>query len=256
MRVRRALEITLGVVVILLLWQIGAAWRRPLPPLLPPPAVTPGQITEAALPVQATLDSMAPQVQLIAEKNLFDPNRGRVEVTASPEEGPKEVPPPSHLKLVGVVVSQGRAEALFTDATQGGKVVRVKQGDTFGAYQLVAVTPTATKLSLGAGGGEVTLSLMILESAQAAQAPRLMPLATPQPAARARSRVGASRVAAQEPTPNPDDENVPQEEAQELRENIQKMQQRLRQIRRRAAIEEARARGESIEEEEAEEEED
>jgi hypothetical protein len=60
-------------------------------------------------------------------------------------------------------------------------------------------------------------------------------------------------VATEEPAPNPGDENVPQEEAQELRENIQKMQQRLRQIRRRAAIEEARARGEFTEEEETEE---
>jgi hypothetical protein len=255
MRVRRALEITLGVVVILLLWQIGAAWRRPLPPPPPPPAATPGQGTETAPPVQPTLDSMAPQVQLIAEKNLFDPNRGRVEVTAAPEEGPKEVPPPSHLKLVGVVLSQGRAEALFTDSTQGGKVVRVKQGDTFGAYQLASVTPTAAKLSLGAGGGEVTLSLMIMESAQAAQAPHLMPPPTQQPAAQARLRARAPRAAAQEPEQNPDEENVPQEEAQDLRENIQKMQQRLRQIRRRAAIEEARARGESVEEEGAEEEE-
>ena len=98
MRVRRALEITLGVVVILLLWQIGAAWRRPLPPPLPPPAVTPGQITEAAPPVQATLDSMAQQVQLIAEKNLFDPNRGRGEVTPTQDAGPTETPPPSHRK--------------------------------------------------------------------------------------------------------------------------------------------------------------
>src|SRR5215216_5149779 len=116
MRIRRALEISLGVIALLLLWQIGATWRRPLPPPLAPPATSQGQNPQTRLPTRATPDSLAPQVQLIATKNLFDPNRGRVEVTA-PTEEKQEVPPPSHLKLVGVVVSRSRTEAMFTDAT-------------------------------------------------------------------------------------------------------------------------------------------
>src|SRR5918992_4150302 len=141
MRIRRAVEITLGFVALLLLWQIGVTWRRPLPLQLPQPATAQSQGPQPRPPTRVTPDSLAPQVQLIATKNLFDPNRGRVEVTA-PTEAPSEVPPPSHLKLVGVVVSRGRTEAMFTDATQGGKAVRVKQGDTLGAYHLVSVTPT------------------------------------------------------------------------------------------------------------------
>jgi hypothetical protein len=253
MRIRRALEISLGVVALLLLWQIGATWRRPLPPPLAPPATSQGQNPQTRLPTRATPDSLAPQVQLIATKNLFDPNRGRVEVTA-PTEVKQEVPPPSHLKLVGVVVSRSRTEAMFTDATQGGKAIRVKQGDTLGAYQLVSVTPTAVKLGLGAGGGEVTLALAILESAQV-QAPQLSPDDAQAATALGRSRGVPSREADQEPTPNLDGDTAPQEEAQALRENIQQMQQRLRQIRRRAAIDEARSRGETIEEDEGEEEE-
>jgi hypothetical protein len=254
MRIRRAVAITLGFVVLLLLWQIGMTWRRPLPLQLPQPATAQSQDLQPRSPTRATPDSLAPQVQLIAAKNLFDPNRGRVEVTA-PTEAPSEVPPPSHLKLVGVVVSRGRTEAMFTDATQGGKAVRVKQGDTLGAYQLVSVTPTAVKLGLGAGGGEVTLALAILESAQAAQAPQFSPGDAQAIPALGRSQEVPSEEEDQEPTPNLDGENAPQEEAQALRENIQQMQQRLRQIRRRAAIDEARSRGETIEEDQGEEEE-
>jgi len=254
MRIRRALEITLGVVALLLLWQIGVTWRRPLPPLLPPPATAQGKVPQTQPPTRATPDSLAPQVQLIAAKNLFDPNRGRVEVTA-PTEAPPEVPPPSHLKLVGIVVSRSRTEAMFTDATQGGKAVRVKQGDTLGAYQLVSVTPTTVKLGLGAGGGEVTLALAILESGLAAQAPQMSPDDAQAVTAPGRYRGVPPGGAYQEPTPNLEGDNAPQEEAQALRENIQQMQQRLRQIRRRAALDEARSRGETIEEDAGEEEE-
>lgn len=254
MRIRRAVEITLGFVVLLLLWQIVMTWRRPLPLQLPQPATAKNQAPQPRPPTRATPDSLAPQVQLIATKNLFDPNRGRVEPPA-PTEAPPEVPPPSHLKLVGIVVSRSRTEAMFTDATQGGKAVRVKQGDTLGEYHLVAVTPTEVKLGLGANGGEVTLALAILESAQAAQAPQFSP-GDPQgvpPLGHSRGNPGEEGF--QEPTPNLEGETAPQEEAQALRENIQQMQQRLRQIRRRAAIDEARARGETIEEDEGQEEE-
>jgi hypothetical protein len=171
-----------------------------------------------------------------------------VEVTPTKIDEPV-VAPPSHLKLVGIVVSRSQTEAMFTDATQGGKAVRVKQGDTLGAYQLVSVAPTEVKLGLGAGGGEVTLALAILESGLAAQAPQMQP-GDPQTMINAQGhpRGGPPGEPYPEPAPNLDGDNAPQEEAQALRENIQQMQQRLRQIRRRAAIDEARSRGETIEE--------
>src|SRR5262245_57054612 len=253
MRIRRALEIVLGLIVVLLLWEIGAAWRRPLPTPLPAPTAPLDSGTHPFPPVLMTPESVASQVQAIADKNLFDPNRGRVDASVVKEEGPKEVPLSSHLKLVGVVVSHGRTEAMFTDASQGGKAVRVKEGDALGAYQLTRVTPTAVKLALGAGGGEVTLSLALLSSSQAGAASQMVPV-TPQPNKQNIQRRPAVRGAPQPAAPNPDDNAAPQEETQDLRENIQKMQQRLRQIRRRAAIEEARSRGEFTEEEEEEEE--
>jgi hypothetical protein len=141
---------------------------------------------------------------------------------------------------------------MFTDATQGGKAVRVKQGDTLGEYHLVSVTPTEVKLGLGSDGGEVTLALAILESGLAAQAPQMM-MSPDQQAGMPPGR--HLEGAQQEPPLDPNGDTAPQEEAQALRENIQQMQQRLRQIRRRAAIDEARSRGETIEEDAGEEEE-
>jgi hypothetical protein len=255
MRIRRALEISIGLVALLLLWQIGMTWRRPLPPPLAESAPSQGQAPKTRPPSRATPDSLAPQVQLIAAKNLFDPQRGHVEVVTTTEPT-KVVPPPSHLKLVGIVVSRSRTEAMVTDATQGGKAVRVKQGDTLGEYQLVSVTPTEVKLGLGTDGGEVTLALAILESGLAAQAPQMM-MSPDQQAGipPGRHRDLPLEGAQQEPPLDPNGDNAPQEEAQALRENIQQMQQRLRQIRRRAAIDEARSRGETIEEDAGEEEE-
>lgn len=251
MRIRRALEISLGLVVLLLLWQIGATWRRPLPPPLAESVPPQGQAPRTRPPSRMTPESLAPQVDVIAAKNLFDPDRGRVEeiVTTEPT---KVVPPPSHLKLVGIVVSRSQTEAMFTDATQGGKAVRVKQGDTLGEYHLLSVTPTEVKLGMGTDGGEVTLALAILESGLAAQAPQMM---VPDPQAGIPQGRHPDGLSQQEPPMDSTGENASQEEAQALRENIQQMQQRLRQIRRRAAIDEARARGETIEEDQGAEEE-
>src|SRR5262249_58793130 len=61
---------------------------------------------------------LAPQLQVgkqyantIADKDLFVPSRGRAQ---PPEAKPAAaVPPPSHLKLVGVVLNRGKEEALF-----------------------------------------------------------------------------------------------------------------------------------------------
>ncbi len=251
MRIRRALEISLGLIVLLLLWQIGITWRRALPPPLAAPSPSQGQAPKTRPPSRMTPESLAPQVNVIAAKNLFDPNRGRVEEVVTVEDT-KVVPPPSHLKLVGIVVSRSQTEAMFTDATQGGKAVRVKQGDTLGEYHLLSVTPTEVKLGMGTDGGEVTLALAILESGLAAQAPQMM---APDPQAGIPQGRHPDGMPQQEPPIDPIGENASQEEAQALRENIQQMQQRLRQIRRRAAIDEARARGETIEEDQGAEEE-
>jgi hypothetical protein len=176
------------------------------------------------------------------------------------DKAPETVPPPSHLKLVGVVLTRSRAEAFLSDSSQGNKVVRVKQGDSIGQYQLLQVAASEVKLSLGAGGGVAPLRLHILDSATSQQAPRLIPNVAPPQVGSGRPGPRAGRFVVP-PDADPNQEAAPApapapEEAQALRENIQRMQQRLRRIRRRAAREEAAARGENIEEEGEDEEED
>jgi hypothetical protein len=231
-RVRRFLHVVLFGVAVLLMWQITAAWRRPLEGRRP--AAQQPLAEEKPLPA---FPSLSPQMgkryaEVIADKDLFTPSRSRTIVEAKPAE---TVPPPSHLKLVGVLLASGREEAFFSDATQGGKVVRVRKGEALGSYKLVNVAPLQATLTLGQDGDEVSLPLFVLDSNTAAQGQRLMP-----PVMRAnqgrpgqpQTRQGQPFVPAQG---FPEAANQSATEAHAIRQNIQQLQQRLRQLRRQAA---------------------
>jgi hypothetical protein len=234
MRVRRFLNILLFAVVTLFLWQVVEIWRRPAPALSSADAVgSRDQQEEKALPAPSrpALDSGKQLARVIADKDLFSPNRRRA---VTEESAPAvSVPPPSHLKLVGVIVASDRQEAFFLDSSQGGKVVRVPLGASIGSYKVVRVSPLQAALTFGPDGAEVNLSLAVVDSGTAAKAPMLIPpVAQPGVAA---VRAGQARAV---PTPPPGvGENPPamQEETQAIRQNIQQLQQRLRQIRRQAA---------------------
>ncbi|MBM4255906.1 MAG: hypothetical protein FJ147_08410 [Deltaproteobacteria bacterium] len=222
MRLRTLLHALLALVILLVSGQIVATLRRPAPaitegPVAPPPPTA----DESGSSTTLTPEASNAFVTAIAQNDLFSPDRGEAP-PPPPDKAPETVPPPSHLKLVGVVLTRARAEAFLADSSQGNKVVRVKQGDSIGQYQLLQVAASEVKLSLGANGEVAPLRLNILDSATSQQAPHMDP----------------NQPAAATPAPAP-------EEAQALRENIQRMQQRLRRIRRRAAREEAAARGET-----------
>ena len=245
MRIRTLLHAALVVVILALCGKIVSTWRRPLPmpsgeaPNASPPLPEPGELSSVLTP-----DAMSASVNTIAQNDLFSPSRGQVPPPTTTPEGPPKVDPPSHLKLVGVLLTRSRAEAFLSDASQGNKVLRVKQGESIGQYQLLQVTAAEVKLSLGAGGEVAPLQLRILDSATSQQAPRLIPNVA-QPNA---VRPPAGRIL-QAPDADPNQQAAAQaapEEAQALRENIQRMQQRLRRIRRRAAREEAAAQGENV----------
>jgi hypothetical protein len=249
MRIRTLLHAALVVFILALCGKIVSTWRRPLPapsgeaPNASPPLPGPGE-----LPSGLTPDAMSASVDAIAQNDLFSPNRGAVTPQTTTVEGPPKVDPPSHLKLVGVILTRSRAEAFLSDASQGNKVLRVKQGESIGQYQLLQVTAAEVKLSLGAGGEVAPLQLRVLDSATSQQAPRLIPnVAQPNPGM-VRPGAPAGRIL-QAPGADPNQQAAAQaapEEAQALRENIQRMQQRLRRIRRRAAREEAAAQGENV----------
>ena len=249
MRIRTLLHVVLVVVILMLCGKIVATWRRSLP--TPPIETTnaPPALSEAGGPLPTlTPDAMSAYVATIAQNDLFSPARGEAPAPVTTDEGPKKIDPPAHLKLVGIVLTRSRAEAFLSDTSQGNKVIRVKQGDSIGQYQLLQVTAAEVKLSLGAGGEVVPLQLRILDSATSQQAPRLIPNVV-QPNARVgRPGPPAGRVL-QAPDADPNQQaavaQAAPEEAQALRDNIQRMQQRLRRIRRRAAREEAAAQGEN-----------
>lgn len=254
MRVRRFLHLLLLLLAGVLAWLTVMTWRRPLP------------VMEAAAPSGGEKDDPLPSAQMltpemgkqfaeaIADKDLFSPSRSRA---------PKEqsaplvaVPPPSHLKLVGVVLSAEREEAFFADASQGGKVVRARKGESVGSYYLALVTPLRAVLTLGKDGAEVNLDLLVVDSGTAARGPHLIP-AVAHPAA-VRMQPGQVLPGGVVPTrgggPGVPPVPSPQNETQAIRQNIQQLQQRLRQVRRQAAREAAsnpeEGEGEKEEEEE------
>ncbi len=257
MRIQTLLHVALVVVILGLCGKIVAAWRRPVPPApVESAAPTPSPSAAELPPPTLTQEGTNALVATIAENDLFSPNRGEVPASVTEEAPKNKVDPPSHLKLVGIMLTRQRAEAFLSDSSQGNKVIRVKQGDSVGQYQLLQVTPSEVRLSLGASGEVAPLRLQILDSATSQQAPRLVPQVTPQNLGAGRPGPGAGR-GGPIPDPNQPTAQVAPEEAQALRENIQRMQQRLRRIRRRAAREEAVARGDNAggSEEENEEEE-
>jgi hypothetical protein len=259
MRIRTVMHALLVLVILLVGGKIIAAWRRPAPAVSGDAEAPPSPAPDGGgVPASLTPEASNALVMTIAQNDLFSPDRGAAP-PPPPEKAPETVPPPSHLKLVGVVLTRSRAEAFLSDSSQGNKVVRVKQGDSIGQYQLLQVGKSEVKLSLGAGGGVAPLRLNILDSATSQQAPRLIPNVAPPQVGSGRPGPGAGRFAVP-PNADPNQEAAAPapapEEAQALRENIQRMQQRLRRIRRRAAREEAAARGENLEAENEDEEED
>jgi len=234
-RVRRFLYILLLIVAGVLMWQAVATWSRPFPST--DSTAQDGVEKDKPLPpAQGSAEEAGKQfAEVISDKDLFAPSRSRVVKDSTPVAA---VAPPSHLKLVGIVLSPDREEAFFADSTQGGKVVRVRKGDTFGSYRLAQVTPSQATLALGEDGEEVSLPLLVLDSGTAAKGPHLMP-AMPQPGGAA-GRPGQARPGAVPARGGgPAAAAVPpaQNEAQAIRQNIQQLQQRLRQIRRQAARE-------------------
>jgi hypothetical protein len=232
MRVRRFLHILLLAGVIALLWQVVATWRRHLPDLIAVSSNSPeGEAPSPSAPGLV----LGPHKQLanaIADKDLFSPSRSRAVEESTPVK--ETVPPPSHLKLVGVFLSSKREEAFFVDSSQGGKVVRVRKGESLGAYQLTQMTPLQVTLTVGQDGDEVTLPLALLDSGTAVKAPRLLPAAHRPGAARLGqpATVVTQNAAGKQVAVPP---GVPDESG--IRQDILRLQQRLRRVRQKATRE-------------------
>ncbi len=231
MRVRRFVHILLFLLVSLLLWQITETWRRPLEEQQSATQQNPSEEAPLSLLSSPQAEVGKQYAMTIADKDLFTPSRGRTQVETKPVVS---VPPPSHLKLVGVLLTGGKEEALFADASQGGKVVRASKGEVLGSYKLVGIFPLQATLTLGQEGEEVNLPLLVIDSATAGQAPHL----TPQSVKGAQGAPAPGRPMPQPPVGRaaaPPPVAPAQQETHAIRQNIQQLQQRLRQIRKQAA---------------------
>ena len=255
MRFQRFIHMVLLLGVCGLGWQVFVAWSGVRPPVA---AEAPADLNTAipSLP-RAELRTGRRLAGVITAKNLFAPDRrpARKILPPNPDEQKIVIPPPDHLKLVGVFMADGRLEALFADASKGGKVTRVRSGDSFDAYQLTRLTHSDATLALGAGGEEVSLSLNIQKSSEAAKAPRTKQprrqAAATAPDAEGKAETAASplvlgsdavQTAATQAAEKTDAEDGGKDEATTIRQNIRQLQRRLREIRRRRARERREAR--------------
>ncbi len=225
MRVRRFLYLVLLLLAAALGWQVVATWTTVSLEVTPAPPLPsqPDRGEEALL--RFPLDKSKGMATVIAGKNLFDPTRQQHDE----EEGVVEVaiPPPDHLKLVGVLQLSGEEQAFFTDAQRGGKVVRVRVGEEIGQYRLTQAEHGSVTLAFS-DGEEVSLSLAVQRGEAAAKAPRMRlprkqavpakkrPLSPPLPVP-AESSPSAQRFAT--------------EEERALRRQIRQLHKRLREVR-------------------------
>ncbi len=214
MRIRRFLHFILLLLAALMGWQVVGAWTTPAPRLLPP-APPSGQIGSGNIPLFRfpPPEERKKLAALIAEKDLFSPSRGQDEEEG--EEGPdlkESVPLPDHLRLVGIVRLPEKQEAFLRDTRQKGQVIRVRVGEKIGEYRLIHADESSVVLMLP-DGQRVSLELQVQKGAEAARAPRV-PISRPAGSSRASSvpRVG--------------------EEEKALRQQIQQLHRRLREIRR------------------------
>jgi hypothetical protein len=273
MRVRRFLHFILLLGACGLVWQVWLTWSHSRPPIVTNgPSSLKTQVPTVSQAGPGTGKNLS---HTITAKNLFSPDRRTAQEEAPKKEEKPPVPPPKHLKLVGVFLTGGRKEAFFTDASKGGKVVRVAAGATFESYQVTRLTHSEAVLTLGKGGEEVSLRMDIQKSTDAAKAPRIIPTKPKKPARRkgdgaeegspegqapgkqapltyesilgggsAPVRVlGAATTQAAATTPPPASGNG-QDEALSIRQNIRQMQRRLREIRRVRARERRETRAE------------
>ena len=237
MRIRRFFHTVLAVIALGIIWQMVNTWSRAMPGVQPESARTRTQDRSAtALPARS-IQTGQRLARPITDKDLFSPDRQRPVVVQQADTN-VEIEPPSHLTLVGVLLTPGREEAFLSDSSQGNRVTRVQKGEQIELYRLTRLTASEATLSLGDNGGEVALPLTRLSSKKAKSLPRLAP------------KKAAAAKPAQPPAKSQAAAEAGGDDPAQIRENIRQLQRRLRLIRRQAARE---RRAEQAKEELAEE---
>lgn len=210
MKIRRFLHIFLASAVLFLVWKIFQTWQQDVP------AASVGRSNErvrvaatVTLP-QRSLRSGKEVASSIASQDLFAPSR-RSKAQAGQGVQRDAIPPPTHLTLVGVMLVPGREVAFLSNSSNNNKVTRVHKGDLIERYRLARVGRSSATLALGEGGREVDLPLKLLDSQSARKVPRLVSAPIAEKAVAPRTDISP-----------------------QVRQDIEKMQSRLRELRRQA----------------------
>jgi len=172
-------NVTLGVIVLLLGWQIVSTWARTLPPIEPR---GPGKVTDApprgaeggkrSKRAQADKAPQTPAtlVTAIVAKDLFDPSRTKASEEMKAQAPVHEVTPPPGISLVGVRVYGKDREGFILDATQANTQRRIRPGDTVGNFTVKSIRSSSVIL-VSQANDIVTLSLEVEKSKNVAAPP-------------------------------------------------------------------------------------
>ena len=246
MRIRRFFHTVLALIALGIVWQMVSTWSRAMPGVQPAAAPALKKDRPAtALPVRSIRAGQRLARQ-ITDKDLFSEARKRP-VVVQQTVAAEPVPPPSHLSLVGVLLTPSRKEAFLADSSQGNRVTRVQKGEQIDRYRLTRLTAVEATLAMGNDGGEVALPLALLSSTKAKSLPRL----TPRKAAVKKQTTPAQDPAAEAQSPAA--VQAGDDDPARIRENIRQLQRRLRTIRRQAARERRAEREQAREAAQAEE---
>jgi hypothetical protein len=142
--VKRLLQGLALVQVLLLLalgWRIVDVWTTPLP--------VAGEIPDlpavASIPPPKPMPKVSDAVtQAVVDHDLFDEERGQgMDETDIPVDGLVQapVPPPSTVKLTGVMMLDGEPVGFLLDTNLKPEQQAVRKGDMFGEYQVGDITP-------------------------------------------------------------------------------------------------------------------
>lgn len=193
-----------------------------------------GEIPElpalAPLPPSKPVPKPSPAVtDAIVEHDLFDEARGQnkdIVVDGAPvDEAP--VPPPSTVKLVGVMRIGPEPVGILIDPSLKPEQQSVRKGDMFGEYEVGEITATTLNL-LGGGGQQFQIPLRIEGGGAAPAAPPAGARPGASGATPAKPATGAKPPA----TPPRPGAETPEQRATNARERAQAIAQRNAELRK------------------------
>jgi len=200
--------------------EFGAIPELPAPQPLPPPK-----------PIARISESTTEQ---IVAHDLFDDQRGQgvtEEETAVVPETP--IPPPSNVKLMGVLVLGRDPVAILQDTSVSPEQKSVRKGDMFGEYQIGEIVPTGLTL-LGNAGQQFQIPLHIEATAGGVPAGAAVPhpAAAGAPSTRPQPPAAGKPVTAKPVPPQRPDAAEAEPKAMSARERAQAIAQRNAELRK------------------------